>query len=168
MRKRSIEERLLTRTDKNGPVPGRRPDLGRCWIWLGNINGHGYGVFSRGRNACTESFELYKGKLAPGYEPDHLCRIRACINPDHLEAVTHRENLLRGDGVAAINAAKTHCPRGHELVLGNLVSAQLRRGQRYCLTCAKSKDANRSLPDNARRQANLRLTRRVVEALLSA
>lgn len=84
------------------------------------------------------AYETVKGKVPPGLEIDHLCRNRGCINPHHLEAVTHRENLLRGDTLAARNAAKTVCPRGHSLDdVDNLAPWKLRVGKRECWTCAR-------------------------------
>jgi hypothetical protein len=87
-----------------------------CWIWPGDIDPKGYGrVFFRGkqRKAHRVAFELLKGAIPKGLEPDHLCRVRACFNPNHMEVVTHRVNSLRGDGVPAKNARKTHCTWGH-------------------------------------------------------
>lgn len=87
-----------------------------CWVWCGAKNTTGYGMFShRGRRYCAHVFAylLYKGPIEQGLEPDHLCRNVACANPEHLEAVTHRENVLRGCSPSAINARKTHCPQGH-------------------------------------------------------
>ncbi len=73
-------------------------------------------------------YELLVGPIPDGFDIDHLCRVRNCVNPEHLEAVTHRENMLRGDTLAAANAAKTHCPKGHAL------DGRDTHG-RYCTTC---------------------------------
>lgn len=64
---------------------------------------------------------------------DHLCRNRACFNPDHLEQVTNQTNILRGEGATATNARKTHCIRGHELVGTNLIAS--RTNGRSCRIC---------------------------------
>jgi hypothetical protein len=88
-----------------------------CWIWLGTISGKaGYGRFNwngRESTAHTFAYEYYRGPVPPGKELDHLCRVRSCANPHHLEAVTHRENILRGESPMACNAKKTQCPAGH-------------------------------------------------------
>ncbi len=87
------------------------PNTG-CWLWLGHIDCGGYGRFSSSR-AHRVSYERFKGPIPDGYEIDHLCKQRCCCNPDHLEAVTPRENNLRSESPAAKHARKTHCPRGH-------------------------------------------------------
>lgn len=90
-----------------------------CWIWGGAINIHGYGQFHdslRKQNnvhAFRWSYEYFIGPIANGLHLDHLCRIRACVNPYHLEPVTLKENNLRGISPAAINARKVECKHGH-------------------------------------------------------
>lgn len=59
------------------------------------------------------AFELWVGEIPPGLVLDHTCRVRHCVAPEHLEAVTQVENVLRSRGLPAIHAAKTHCHRGH-------------------------------------------------------
>ncbi len=120
---------------------------GICWEWTGG-KANGYGRFAitsaqRGPGRFAQShryaWEQLVGPIPDGLFLDHLCRNPACVNPDHLEPVTNRVNLLRGYGVTRRNAAKTHCPRRHALVEGNLVPARLVRGQRECLTCSREK-----------------------------
>lgn len=76
-----------------------------CWLWTGSDNGVGYGQFYRAGGKKTYahifSYELHKGPIPAGLSLDHLCRVRNCCNPNHLEAVTHRENCLRGEGCHA-------------------------------------------------------------------
>jgi hypothetical protein len=106
-----------------------------CWLWLGQINNWGYAVFSeRGENipGYQWSFRYFKGPIPDGQQPDHLCRIRPCVNPDHLEAVPMKVNILRGTSVSAINARKTTCSRGHEFD-----GFDQRYGFRYCKTCKR-------------------------------
>lgn len=86
-----------------------------CWLWLGGIS-DGYGLFWWGGRTVAAHRLLWEktvGPVPPGYELDHRCRRRACVNPEHLRAVTHRENLLAGAGFVARNAAKQTCPNGH-------------------------------------------------------
>ena len=76
-----------------------------CWIWQGTSNGSGYGMISvHGRTVCAHryAYELYVGMIPRGYDLDHLCRRRLCVNPDHLECVTRRENVRRGVRARAV------------------------------------------------------------------
>lgn len=91
-----------------------------CFIWTGALFKSGYGkiklISSNGfKRAHVVMYELAFGKIPDGLEPDHKCRLRCCINPYHLEPVTHRINILRGVGFGAVNAAKTECKRGIHL-----------------------------------------------------
>jgi hypothetical protein len=91
--------RLQRRIDKSGPRPAHRPELGPCWLWTGYRYPLGYGKFSVGTEqgyAHIWSFRLHIGPVPDGKELDHLCRNPSCVNPNHLEPVTHRENVLRG------------------------------------------------------------------------
>lgn len=78
--------------------------VGECWVWRGFTSPDGYGrmkVAGRCVSVHRLSYELHRGPIPPGKELDHLCRNRACANPEHLEAVSHRVNVLRGDGFYA-------------------------------------------------------------------
>lgn len=111
-----------------------------CWIWVGTIDIGGYGRAVRDKKeskAHRLSYEMHRGPIPAGMFLDHLCRVRACINPDHLEPVTARENLLRGIGHPAINAAKTHCKRGHEFTPDNTYRAPNYPTRRMCKVCSK-------------------------------
>lgn len=110
-----------------------------CWEWTGHIEPDGYGLVRReGKNLRAHRFVfmMFKGEISQGLQLDHLCRNRRCVNPSHLEPVTHRENQMRGETIIAANASKTHCPRGHELIEGNLVVTALKKGMRTCKRCA--------------------------------
>ncbi|MCA8251801.1 HNH endonuclease [Burkholderia sp. AU31624] len=103
-----------------------------CWIWTGSCDRDGYGKFRRTQIAHRAIYKWAKGPIPAGMELDHLCRMRCCVNPNHLEPVTTRENMIRGFSVSSINARKTHCDRGHELSGANLY---VWRGGRYCRAC---------------------------------
>jgi hypothetical protein len=112
--------------------------LSGCWLWAGEWNDGGYGrLWIRGKNhqAHRLSYELHKGPIPDGLTIDHLCRVRCCVNPDHLEPVTMRENTLRGTGPTALNVLKTSCPAGHLYTPDNTrIDA---RGRRSCRECDK-------------------------------
>jgi hypothetical protein len=90
--------RLWAKVNKNGPVPAARPDLGPCWIWTGQTNGKGYGQLCIDRlrlGAHDFFYRLLVGPVPGGLELDHLCRVKLCVNPVHLEPAPHRENMRR-------------------------------------------------------------------------
>lgn len=140
--RRPFEVRFWEKVDKNGPVPQTRPDLGQCWLWTSTATPQtqrtgGYGYIHKDgkmRSAHRCSYALAHGEIAEGKTIDHLCRNRICVNPDHLEVVTLRENLLRGEGAAAQGARATHCKNGHPLV--SVGSMKHGRHKRWCRICA--------------------------------
>lgn len=98
-----------------------------CWLWTASLNHKGYGqfqssTFGRPMLAHRFSYLMFAGAILPGLVLDHTCEIKACVNPEHLEPVTNRENLKRGK-VGQKNAehhrAKTHCRKGHEYTESN-------------------------------------------------
>src|SRR5579859_8174193 len=116
-----------------------------CWLWLGAIWKNGYGAFMLGSNNITAhraAYRLLKGDISPELEVDHLCRNRACVNPDHLEAVSGKVNTLRGLSPTAINHRKLFCDHGHELKDDNVV-IQFHAGtpRRICRTCKSRRNA---------------------------
>lgn len=123
---------------------------GGCIEWTGGTNGVGYGMFFKewagGANTRVLAhrwyFEYKRGPIPKGLHLDHLCRNPICVNPDHLEPVTQRENTLRGVGVAAVHAKKTHCVNGHELSGDNLMIRSNGRW-RDCRACKREKDRRR-------------------------
>lgn len=123
-----IETRLWAKVDKNGP--------NGCWIFMG-YKKRGYGrinVAGKIRQAHRISYSLVKGDIPHGLEIDHLCRNHACVRVDHLEAVSHHENIKRGDA-GSHQLAKTHCPKGHAYSGSNLyVYKDGRRACRLCMT----------------------------------
>jgi hypothetical protein len=109
---------------------------GECWLWTASQRGNGYGQFTvngKGVSAHRFAYELMIGPIPEGLDLDHLCRARACVNPAHLEPVTNAENILRGTCPPAINARKTHCPRGHEYTPENTYVNPA--GGRECRAC---------------------------------
>lgn len=91
--------------------------------------------------------------IPPDLDPDHLCRNRRCLNPDHLEIVTPRENILRGKTMAAAHAAKTHCPQGHEYTTENLKASVVALGERECRACINARGKDRNALRRVARQA---------------
>lgn len=131
-REREVQARFWSKVD--------RPDDEECWLWTGNRNPNGYGMWKLEgvqRSVHLWSYEWMVGPVPEGLEIDHKCRVRHCLNPRHLEAVTHQENMLRSQSPVAENAAKRYCPRGHALVEGNLVASTAKRAARQCLTCSR-------------------------------
>lgn len=106
-----------------------------CWPWTAGTR-NGYGRYYRFGKMETAHILLYKsmrGPIKKGLQLDHLCRNRSCVNPDHLEQVTSRENTLRGESYQAINARKKECCRGHKFTKENTHIDKL--GQRRCRKC---------------------------------
>lgn len=119
-----------------------------CILWTGHINVQGYGtvkVDGRNRGAHRVAWEAQHGPVPPGQEIDHLCRVRACVNVQHLQPVSPRTNNLRGQGIAAVNSRKDACPAGHPYDDAN---TRVYEGRRYCRACHNAR--------NAARKANLR------------
>lgn|SRR5215510_7975723 len=142
-------ERFLRHLEKNGPIPERRPDLGPCWVWRGFVQSTGYAKMRSG-GAGSPSVYVHRfayaelvGEIPDGLDIDHLCAVRHCANPEHLEAVTSKENAKR-------RSASSHCQRGHEMSGGNL-GTHPSSGTRFCRECRRT--AHR---ENQRRKARLK------------
>lgn len=127
----SVEERLLARSVRD-------PESG-CLRWQGAHTPAGYGQIStNGKKVSVHraAHELWIGPIPDGYDVDHVaargCRHRDCIEPTHLEAVTHRENLLRGNGPTGRINRRDTCKDGHELTLRP-------DGKRRCMTCRRAR-----------------------------
>jgi hypothetical protein len=111
-----------------------------CWNWNGIISKNGYGKFGS-KLAHRISYELCIAEIPPNMTIDHLCRNRICVNPLHLEVVSLKENILRGEGTGAKNARKGHCSKDHILVPENIYSY---RGWRQCRKCKKQDQLRRT------------------------
>lgn len=111
-----------------------------CWVFQGSDNSVGYGVVAAGGKfggmlyAHRVTYEYFIAEIPAGLVLDHLCRNRKCCNPWHLEPVTHRVNLLRGEGPPAVSARKEKCPQGHAYDEQN--TYRYPDGTRRCKTCA--------------------------------
>lgn len=123
----SVEDRFWSSVDKSG----------ECWLYVGStVDPDGYARFyAHGRRHMAHRFayELVVAPIPEGLQVDHLCKVRNCVNPAHLEPVTPKENNLRSESPAAKNAAKTRCVNGHVFTPEN---TYVHRGQaRTCRTC---------------------------------
>lgn len=116
---------------------------GSCQEWDGTLDAKGYGrIWHEGRWALAHRviYEREVGPIPDGLTLDHVCRNHACVNVDHLEPVTHRENVLRGEGPTAMNAAKTVCVRGHSLADAYVIPSS---GSRRCRECHREDSRRR-------------------------
>ena len=140
-----MTERFWSKVDVSAP--------NECWEWTAGRNSTGYGTFRIGRDmrgAHRVAYELSVGPIPEGLQIDHLCRNVTCVNPAHLEPVTQRENSLRGVSPAAVNATKTHCPKGHEYTPEN---TEMDSGGRRCRICRRDYEVNRRPKRRAMREA---------------
>ena len=127
----TLLERLLQKTDRSG----------ECWLWTASLTTRGYGKVRVNGRYCTAhrvAYELLLGPVPEGLELDHLCRVRRCINPAHLEAVTHQENVLRGASNVAVLSQQTECLRGHPFDEANTFVNSF--GSRVCRTCKRERN----------------------------
>ena len=114
--------------------------LEECWLWTGNTDKDGYGRLSDGNLAHRTVYLLVIGCIAKGLELDHLCRVKNCVNPNHLEPVTHLENMRRSRGTwVHSRALRTHCLHGHEYTPENTATVTKPSGRQYrqCRICSR-------------------------------
>jgi hypothetical protein len=119
----------------------KKRQLNGCWMWIGAKNRLKYGLIQITQHPPTAmsahrvSYELLKSKIPFGLTIDHLCKNPSCVNPDHLETVTLKINILRGTSPSAKESKQTHCKRGHILVPENLLPSSIKNGKRECRIC---------------------------------
>ncbi len=126
-----------------------------CWLWTRPIGPRGYALFwyHNGFQAAHRiAYEWAKGEIQGGLHIDHLCRVRHCVNPDHMEPVTCAENVRRGIGPSGINSRKTKCAQGHEYSGRNVRIAK--SGQRECVTCRRASSRRLALAIRDKRNPN--------------
>ncbi len=115
-----------------------------CWEWTGRLNEAGYGIVSTGLRKRERAHRIvYESNVGPvpvGLELDHLCRNRSCVNPSHMEPVTHKENCLRGKGPTSDYAKRTHCKNGHLLTVN---TTGVLKGTRVCVLCKRTASLER-------------------------
>ena len=133
--------------------------LSGCWVWVACRYPNGYGQIywdGKMRLAHRIVYTLLIEEIPKGLDIDHLCRNRSCVNPKHLEPVTHRENVMRGNSPVVDQVSRTHCPQGHELSGSNLVASMLKDNKRACRQCRKELGKRRAeLFTKARRVSGL-------------
>jgi hypothetical protein len=131
------DQEVLLEQIRQGEVPDHRPDLGPCWMWTGALHSGGrtgYGWFRGRALAHRASYEIHVGPIPSGEQVDHLCRVRLCVNPGHLESVTPRVNVLRSEAPNAVAVRTGRCRRGHPFSGRNLYVVP-GTGYRRCLAC---------------------------------
>lgn len=144
----TVTERFWGRVNKDGPIPGYAPHLGRCWIWTSSLDTKGYGNFTvhgKSHRAHRWSYEDTIGPIPDELDLDHLCRVITCVNPSHLDPVTRGDNRRRGVEAMLARRGNT-CANGHVWTPENTYVNPV-TGYRFCRQCGR--DAVRRY--NARR-----------------
>jgi hypothetical protein len=123
----NVPERFWSKVDKTST----------CWLWNGHKFRDGYGGFQldgKNQRAHRLAWQWLRGSIEPGMVLDHLCRVRNCVNPDHMEVVTNRENTRRGIGPSAVAARRISCVHGHPFDEANTIQTS---HQRVCRECRR-------------------------------
>lgn len=129
-------ERFFSKVDKSAP--------NGCWLWTGGVN-NTYGVFYHtnnngeyyGNTAHRYSYEYHIGKIPDGMVVARCHHNLLCVNPEHLVPLTRKQAALQGTGIIAVNARKTHCPRGHAYDEAN--THIMPDGSRWCRACNRER-----------------------------
>lgn len=135
-----------------------------CWLWIGSKTSKGYGNLRIGKKMYLVhrlSFFIKHDDIDPTLTLDHLCRNPACVNPEHLEQVSLKENTLRGIAPSAQNSRKTHCPRGHPY---DKIYSDNRR---YCSICNKQRQKQWMKNNRKHRNEYLRKWRQKKKVVVS-
>lgn len=135
-------------------------DAEGCWLWTAGVRDTGYGTIwwkfdgepKRNHLAHRAVYRLLVSEIPAGLQLDHLCRVITCVHPDHLEPVTQRENIARGESATVFQARKTHCKYGHPFAGDNLLMHKNGRW-RICRTCETARYEAAKARNRARTQA---------------
>jgi hypothetical protein len=135
---KTVEQRFWEKVDKTST----------CWLWTAYCDEKGYGRFRLNGTMIRVhrwTYERFVGPIPDGLVIDHLCRVRNCVKPGHLEVVTDAENWRRGQSPTVIHAFKTACNKGHDFTPENTY-VRVIRGQRarICLTCRRAWSRNKA------------------------
>lgn len=139
---------------------------GTCWLWKGTRLKDGYGQFwASGKHVYAHrfSYEMHVGPILPGVCLDHICRVRNCVNPEHLEPVTIQENIRRGE-LWKVSGAKVHCPKGHPYNKANTYQWRNERQCRICI-CDRAREFRRAYPERVAKIKKAYRSRRRSEAM---
>lgn len=173
VRRADLVEKFWSLVNTEGPPSPRFPELGPCWIWTGTIAYNGYGQLSITYDweritwaAHRFAYELIVDVIPEGLELDHLCCVRNCVNPQHLEPVTHAENIARAHARGSYNRISngsiTECPQGHPYDEANTYTDK--EGRSYCRQCLAAKQRRRYATP-AGRESILATNRRSTERI---
>ncbi|WHM36296.1 HNH endonuclease signature motif containing protein [Streptomyces sp. BPTC-684] len=160
MDRKTPAQRFAAKVDPYGPLPLIRGVLGPCHLWTGSLNDKGYGTFwadGHTVKAHRYAYEQAIGPIPDGLEVDHRCRRRNCVASHHLDAVTHRVNVLRSTNHVARRAAVTRCPTGHPYDDANTYRAP--NGTRKCRSCKNAQARTARAAKRASQLAAVTLTR---------
>lgn len=112
----------------------------KCWVWVGARDKDGYGNFCVGKKKYSKahifSYALHFGIIPVGLQVDHKCVNPSCVNPNHLQLLSGKENNEKSTSPSALNKRKTHCKRGHHLYGDNIVK---KNGRRICISCERER-----------------------------
>lgn len=130
------KDHFWSKVNKAGPVPTHRPDLGPCWLWTSFVEKNGYARFylKGGKHALVHRLSYQEVFGTQTLPLDHLCRVRHCVNPRHLEPTTTGDNIRRG---VSHNGSKQTCPQGHAYIEENTYLTP--QGHRKCATCNRER-----------------------------